>query len=315
MRLRAGLAVLLGVALALPWAGASAYELKPKQVADGVYVVEGLNEHFTRANKGDIVNTGFIVSQAGVIVIDTGPSKAYGMALREAIASVTRQPVVAVYITHQHPDHFLGNQAFHDVPIAALPATKEIIKRDGDALTDGMYRMVGGAMAGTDPVVPAHEAKAGIYQFGDRRIEIIAAQGHSGHHDSDLMILDHNTGTLFAGDIVFHNRAPTTPSADLAHWLEALDAIDGMDIKVLVPGHGPVANDHGPVDQTRRYLVWLDQHLQQAASRGLHMAEVVNLPVAEEFRGMAVIEEEYKRSVAHLYASYLRASFQPLRQQ
>ncbi len=299
--------------LIAPWT-ASGYDLQPEEVAPGVWVFEGVKEHFNRQNQGNIVNTGFIVTGAGVIVIDTGPSARYGRAMHQAIREVTGQPVVAVYITHHHPDHFLGNQGFPDAPIAALPATISAIRRDGEALTDNLYRVVGAAMEGTDPVVPAHVAVAGRYRFGDRELEFIAAAGHSGTGASDLMVLDRTTGVLFAGDVVFHGRAPTTPHADLDAWLRQLDALLAMELNVVVPGHGPVAGHSGPVRQTRDYLQWLGEHLSAAAADGLHVMEVMNQPIPERFRGLAVVDDEYKRSVAHLYPALEQARLNVLEQ-
>ncbi|HAW39797.1 MAG TPA: MBL fold metallo-hydrolase, partial [Pseudomonas sp.] len=45
---------------------------------------------------GNIVNTGFIVTDSGVVVIDSGPSRRYGEAMREAIARVTDRPIIKV---------------------------------------------------------------------------------------------------------------------------------------------------------------------------------------------------------------------------
>lgn len=292
--------------------GVSAYDLEPREVADGVWVIEGALEHFTRENQGDIVNTGFLTTGAGVIVIDTGPSLRYGEAMRRAIRDVTAEPVAAVYITHHHPDHFLGNLAFEDVPIVALPCTINAIERDGDALTDNMYRMVGGAMQGTEPLTPDQEAIPDLYRFGDRELEYMAAAGHSGAVDADLVIFDRTSGVLFAGDVVFHDRAPTTPHADLDAWIAELDRLERLDFRTLVPGHGPVANDAGPIRQTRRYLQWLDQHFDEAAEAGLHAAEVMDLAIPEAFRSLAVVEAEYKRSVAHLYDARRRNLFEPM---
>ena len=100
------------------------YPLQPRQVAEDTYLLEGSTENFSKANGGNIVNTAFIVTDSGVVVIDTGPSRRYGEAMRKSIASVTDKPVIQVLLTHHHPDHVLGNQAFADVPIGALPGHK-----------------------------------------------------------------------------------------------------------------------------------------------------------------------------------------------
>jgi uncharacterized sulfatase len=126
------------------------YGLKPRKIADGTYVLVGRTEDFSLANGGNIVNVGFIVTSSGVVVIDTGPSRRYGEQLRAAIRKVTDKPVVKVLNTHFHPDHFLGNQAFADIGVAALPATIQGIQAMGGPFTDNMYRMCGDWEAGTD---------------------------------------------------------------------------------------------------------------------------------------------------------------------
>lgn len=281
------------------WAApANDYALKPQAVADGVYVFAGRTENFSRDNGGNIVNTGFIIGPDGVIVIDTGPSRAYGEQQRAAIAAVTPKPVVQVYLTHAHPDHFLGDQAYAKAPIAALPATSAAIRRNGEALSDNLYRLVGGWMLDTQVLAPMQDAAAGPVTVGGRRLRLIAAAGHT---DADLMLFDEATKTLFTGDLVFFQRAPTTPNADLPRWLATLDEIDKLDFVTLVPGHGPVIHDHAGIAQTRDYLRWLASSLREAASRGLDMPEVMRLPLPERFRTLPVVDTEYLRSVSHLY--------------
>lgn len=152
-----GLVLALTV-LAVTRAGAESpfdYRLEAQAVADGVHVFEGRTEHFTRDNGGNIVNTGFIVTDDGVVVIDTGPSRRYGQQMRTAIEGATGQRVRQVYLTHAHPDHFLGSQAFANVSIAALSGTAHSIRMVGDDLSANLYRLVGGWMEGTEAVVPS----------------------------------------------------------------------------------------------------------------------------------------------------------------
>lgn len=293
--------LLAAIAAAVAAASAQAatdYGLKPLAVADGVYVFSGRTEDFSRDNGGNIVNTGFIIGRDGVIVIDTGPSRLYGEQQRAAIARITPLPVTQVYITHAHPDHFLGDQAYAPEGLAALPATVAAIRRNGEALSDNMYRLVGGWMLGTQVQAPTQEVAAGTVTVAGRRLRLIAAAGHT---DGDLMILDEASKTLFSGDLVFYQRTPTTPNADIPRWLDTLDEIDRLDFRTLVPGHGPVMRDHAGVAQTRDYLQWLSGALRNAANRGLAMPEVMALPLPPRFRKLAVAEDEYTRSISHLY--------------
>ena len=292
------------ITLLLAWpclAPAKDYRLTPQQIAPDTYILEGHNEDFSFENGGNIVNTGFIVTAAGVIVINTGPSRLYGEQLRAAISNITDQPVIKIYISKLHPDHYLGNQAFPDVPIVTLAETIAGIQAQGDMFTDNMYRMVGHWMQGTEMIVPKETAAAGRETIGGHELEVIALRGHT---PSDLLLLDHTTGVLFAGGVVFHNRAPTTPHADLDAWIAELESVKRLPFKIIVPSHGPVAQDNGPIEQTLDYVSWLRDTFQQAARAGLDMAEVLYIEIPVRFQTMAVLENEYQRSVSHLYSDF-----------
>ncbi|WP_252274517.1 quinoprotein relay system zinc metallohydrolase 1 [Pseudomonas subflava] len=278
------------------------YRLQPRQIAADTWLLEGSTENFAEGNGGNIVNCAFIVTEAGVLVIDSGPSRRYGEALRAAIGEVTEQPVARLLLTHHHPDHVLGNQAFTDVPIAALAGTTELLREQGEAMTENMYRLVGDWMRGTELVLPTETLQPGVFEFGGHRLRLLALSGHTG---ADLAILDERTGVLFAGDLLFHQRALTTPnSPGLDVWLADLQTLEALPWKLLVPGHGPLAADAAPFVQMRDYLGWLDALLRGAAVRGEDMNEVIRAPIPARFAGISLTRYELIRSVSHLYPRY-----------
>lgn len=297
-----GLLLLLALLCAGAAQAAYDYRLQPRQIAADTWLLEGSTENFAEGNGGNIVNTAFIVTDEGVLVIDSGPSRRYGEAMRAAIASVTDKPVARVLLTHHHPDHVLGNQAFADVPIAALAGTTELLREQGDAMAENMYRLVGDWMRGTEVVLPSETLEPGVRDIGGHRLRLLALSGHTG---ADLAILDETTGVLFAGDLVFYQRALTTPnSPGLDVWLADLETLQELPWKLLVPGHGPLATDPAPFAQMRDYLGWLDGLLRDAASRGEDMNEVIRAPIPQRFAGISLSRYELIRSVSHLYPRY-----------
>lgn len=274
------------------------YGLRAEKIADDTYLFIGKKEDFTFQNGGNIVNTGFIVTEKGVVVIDTGSSRRYGEQMLAEIRKQTNKPIYKVINTHQHPDHFLGNQAFRPAPIAALKETVKDIKRSGEMFSENLYRMTGDWMRGTEAVVPNETVQAGVQEIGGHRIEYIELNGHTG---SDLAIFDRTTGVLFAGDLVFHNRTLTTPHAIPEKWFVALDKLAKLPFKVLVPGHGEPVDDLSAIAQTRDYLNWLVSTLENAANNGLSMNEVMQTKVPARFESLALVKSELNRSVVHLY--------------
>lgn len=286
---------------ALAAAAPPAYDLRARQIAADTYLVEGKTEDFSPSNGGHIVNVAFIVTGDGVLLIDNGPSKRFGEALRELIARLTPQPVREIWLTHHHPDHAFGGQAFPDARLAALPATRDGLRDEGEAFAGNLYRLIGDWASGTEPRIPETTLSAGERTFGGHHLRLLALDGHSA---GDLAIFDETTGVLFGGDLLFHHRAPTTPHADLPRWLAALDSLQALPARVVVPGHGPTAEGatrDTPFAQTRAWLRWLDQRLRHAAQQGETAAEILAAPLPKEFAALPLARQELARSLAHLY--------------
>lgn len=279
-----------------------------RKVAEDTYVVEGENGHFSSGNGGNILNTGFIVTDDGVLVIDTGPSLRYGEQLRALITNITEQPIKLVLNTHHHPDHFFGNQAFSDVPIAATAQTRLEMAAHADAYSDAMYRLVGRAMFGTEYLLPTETIEAGPMLLGDHQLELFELAGHT---QSELLLLDNSTAVLFAGDLVFSGRAATTPHAEIDTWLQSLQRIDEMTFSLLVPGHGAISETHESITETASYLQWLQGSLQSAAARGGTAAEALFQPIPAPFDTLGAMPDEYQRSVHHLFPALEEQGFYP----
>ncbi len=292
------------------------YRLQPRQIAPGTWVIEGAVADFLPANGCNIINTAFIATGDGVIVINTGPSRLYGEQQRRAItatlAAVTPQPVRRVLNLNLHPDYFFGNQAWEGVPTQALAGSITGMHAEGKGYADNLYRLCGGWMRGTQ-ATPARQAlEPGSFTLGDHHLELRRLQGHTG---DDLVLLDHSTGVLFAGGLVFADRVPTTPHADPAQWLHTLDLLAQWQrqgqFKQLVPSHGPVDQGLQGIAQTRDWLRWLTGWMQDSAQQGLDLSELLRMPVPERFAGWAAQPAELHRSLAQWYPAYERRALQP----
>ena len=283
------------------------YGLQARALAEGVYVVEGAVADFSVANGCNIINTGFITTGAGVLVINTGTSRRYGEQLRALIARTTREPVVQVIHLNLHPDYFLGNQAFADQPIAATATTRAGMQREAKSYEDNLYRLCGDWMKGTEARLPTQTIGPGPLRIGAREFELREWRGHT---DSDLVLIDKASGVVFAGGLIFANRVPTTPHADPVAWLRSLDALAGLKLATVVPSHGPVHEGVFGLQQTRAYLQWLDTSFTRWALLGGEMNEVLRAAPPEAFTRWAAWPAEYTRNVAHLYPRYERAALQ-----
>jgi quinoprotein relay system zinc metallohydrolase 1 len=278
-----------------------AYKLVPKPLVDGIWLIAGAQEAVTRNNGGAISNSVILDTDAGAVIIDTGPSLRYGEALAKLARALTKKEIARVYITHFHPDHMFGNQAFKPEAIASSQGVIDGIKGMGAAFADSMYYAAGDWMRGTEPVLPGRVLDGQPEDFGNRRLRPLMTGGHT---DSDVAIFDEASGILFAGDLVFLDRAPTTPHADIERWRITLATLGGIPHGLLVPGHGPAEPGARGIEQTRRWLETIEPQIKDAFEKGLDVAETTALPLPAWTQTVALARYEYERSVMHLYPKF-----------
>ena len=299
------LGVMLCLAMQTVFARELDYHLTPRKVAPDVWVLEGANADFAPANGCNIINTGFIDTGDGVIVINTGPSALYGEQQRQAIGQVTSAPVKWVFNLNLHPDYFFGNQAYADVGAQALAGTIAGAQREGAAYADNMYRICGNWLRNTEATPPSKPLTPGQRTFGRHRIDLIRLDGHT---SDDLVVVDRTSGVVFAGGLAFRDRIPTTPHADIGRWLASLEQLQKIvaesGAQVLIPSHGPAFGQADAIVQTRDYLHWLDARMRRAADEGHDLAEVLAMPVEPEYAHWGGMPAEYVRNVTHFYPIY-----------
>lgn len=288
---------LLGAAMTVPAiARASAdYSLTPVEVADQLWLLEGARDDYSQSNGGAAVNTALVGTNAGMVVIDTGPSQSFGTAVRRVANELSGQGIAAVINTHHHGGHMLGNQVFNEVPIYAMGRTIELAEQTADATLLEMRGQIGDWVDGTTPIPPNTALPDGVLSIGDRRLEVLPLKGHC---QSDLALIDGTTGVLIAGDIVFHDRAPIADTADFDAWLGALDILEQTGSSAILPGHGPFDPEGTSIVKTRRYLEWLLTRLNSAVALGLDAETTAGIGQPEDIAKLGAMPQEYERAVA-----------------
>lgn len=281
-------------------AAAPGYRIAPHEVADGIWLIEGAQESFGRANGGAICNIIMLETPEGAIVVDTGGTARHGAALR-AFADQRLGGVAVTLNTHHHPDHWFGNQAFADRPLRALAETSARQTDSAQVLADGLYRILGSWMNGTTPAPAGLPVEGDAMAIGGRDLQLLALSGHS---QADLALLDRRTGTLIAGDLLFYDRAPSFPDADLAAWHTALQTLAAIGASGIIPGHGPFARDNRAIAQTNAYLRDFQARLASAADQGLSPAEALAAGPMPEFGEMGANPEEYRRAVIQRWRDF-----------
>lgn len=277
------------------------YNLTPIKIAKNTYMFKGDLNYFNRKNGGDISNTAFIITESGVIVIDTGSSYRYAKAMIREISKITNKKITDVINTHHHPDHFLGNSAFKSAKIWASKITKENISKYGDNYINTLTNLVFDWMKGTTLKVPDHILTENYLKVGNYKLKILYLNGHT---KSDIAIYDENTKTLFASDLLFYNRAAATPHANIQKWINSLKKLQKLDYKVIVTGHGSIAKDNKSFIQMIKYLSYLDKIMKDGIRKNKSVFEILQGKQPKEFKNIHLFKKERQRSVIAFYPKY-----------
>ena len=291
------------LAIAGAYSGHVRYSLKPEQIADGVYVFWGQQEPLTRENGGNIANTGFIVGNNSVLVLDTGPTQLYAEEMIAAIRTVTNIPIRHAIVTHHHPDHAFGIQSFkkNNTNVYMHPDSRSLLAKEGPILLGFLETLIGtNWITGTKIDRPTQLIRTErSIDVGGRIIKILPFA--NGHTPGDLVVYDQETRTLFAGDLVFHGRAATVPHANISIWLDHLDVLIELGWDTLVPGHGPIVTDQIPFEELRSYLYFLEQTATESVARGDTLAEALQTEIPTPFNQLATVKAEFQRSITSLF--------------
>jgi glyoxylase-like metal-dependent hydrolase (beta-lactamase superfamily II) len=190
-------------------------------------------------------NPAAILTDHGVIIVDPGSSKEIGRSLLEKVQTVSHKPVIAVFNTHVHGDHWLGNHGVRDVyPGVPVYAHARMIERvnagEGQDWIKRFVDMTDGAVAGTRVVAPTIGLEGGETLVLDGVTLKIHHTGHA-HTDNDIMIEVVEDKGLFFGDIVAAGRVPNSDvpqDASLQGSIAAIKAMLKMPLDIYIPGHG-----------------------------------------------------------------------------
>jgi glyoxylase-like metal-dependent hydrolase (beta-lactamase superfamily II) len=243
--------------------------MSPQQVSPSAWFVQGASALGSPANQNFISNAGFVITPAGVVVIDALGSPALAQRLLSEIRKLTPQPVTHVVLTHYHADHIYGLQVFKaaGAKVIAHRGARDYLASDTARLRLEASRseLAPWIDAGTQLVEP-DEWLDGPRDLVVGGVTLRMLPAGPAHTPEDLLVWLPAEKVLFAGDLAFRGRIPFVGQADSRRWIGALDQILGLGAGVVVPGHGPLTRD-APTDLqlTRDYLVHLRQVMGQAA--------------------------------------------------
>ncbi len=278
------------------------------RITDSIYVIHGPMDLPNADNQGFMNNPGIVLTSAGAVIIDPGASVQSGEMVLRATSRLTKLPVVAVFNTHVHGDHWLGNQAiraaYPKVPIYGHPIMIELITKGEDKLwVTLMEQMTQGKTLGTEAVAPDRPViNDDIIQLGDHSFRI----HHYGpaHTSSDIMIEVMQEHAVFLGDNVLNGRIPRIDGGSIPGNATTCSEILKTGAKHYVPGHGRSGGE-AVVRAMQTYFDTLYSSVKTHYDEGLSDFEMKD-SISEKLSAYSGWEEFAVQLGKHISIAYLQ---------
>ncbi len=266
------------------------YKLQPKQVAENVWCFFGALDKPTKENAGNMVNGCYIKTNDGWLVMDTGPSYAYAKQTYEAMSKIAKLPVKYVVNSHEHDDHWLGNDFYKKKFNATLIGPESINTNYKEGDKTRMYNILpANAIEGTHIIDLDKIVKKTItLNFGGEEFRIIPMDVKA-HTGDDVFIYMPKRKVLFAGDLVMNGRITSGRHGSVMGQLKALAVMKKLDWKVLIPGHG-VITDATAMDEADLYFKLTKDRILKAIEEGVDATEINEVVKLIEFKDKAMYD-------------------------
>ncbi|RDW12608.1 MBL fold metallo-hydrolase [Paracoccus thiocyanatus] len=248
---------------------------KPVEVIPHVFSAIGATAPPTYENAGHNNNLSFIVTDEGVVVVNSGASWKLAEALHAEIRAVTEQPVKLVINENGQGHAMLGNGywAAQGVPILAHEdAAAEFADgapQDLASLQNYARELSEGTVI-TPPTETFSDTRT--ITMGGVTIEVM----HLGpaHSPGDTQVWIPQWSMMLAGDLAFHERMPPIfEGICTSCWIETWETkLEPMAPTYVIPGHGHPTNLAQVTRYTRDYLADLREkigaHIEEGGDLG-----------------------------------------------
>lgn len=282
----------VGLVTTLAWS-AHALDVKFQAVAPNVYAHVGDIEGRTYENEALNANIGLVVTPAGAVLIDPGASFQSARQIAEAAKKVTQQPIKWVINTGGQDHRWLGNGYFkaQGAEIMAHADAEADMKARGPEHLKANAPVLKEKMDGTEIVLPTRWLKGANTQLelGGTVIEVVHRKG--GHTPGDSLVWLPQSGVVFTGDVVYVERIlGLHPVSKTKTWVESFEALEALNPKVVVPGHGSVTTLAQAQKDTGNLLKALRAHMGKAVEAGTDMSTAIKGFDAAPFKHLKHVE-------------------------
>ena len=290
--IRQGLLWLMLLAACLPWR-VWALDISFQPVAPGVYAFVGDTEGRTYDNEALNANLGLVVTQAGALLIDSGASFQGARQIAAAVKQVTPLPIRWVINTGGQDHRWLGNGFFkaQGAELIAHASAEADMKARGPEQLQANAPVLKDKMAGTEVVLPTSwlSEPDTTLTLGGVTVQVLHRGG--GHTPGDVLVWLPHSGVVFSGDVVYVDRIlGLHPVSKTRTWVKSFEALEALNPRVVVPGHGRITTLAQAQRDTGALLQALRAHAGRAVEAGTDLATAVKTFDAAPFKHLQHVD-------------------------
>ncbi len=253
------------------------------ELAEGVYAY---------TTEGD-PNTGVIVGDDAVLVMDARATPVAAQELIDEIRGVTDKPIKYVVLSHYHAVRVLGASAYKAEHIIASAMTRDLIAERGQQDYDSevqrfprLFQAVESVPGLTWPTLTFSDRMT-LY-LGQREVQLMHIG--KGHTKGDIIAWLPADKICFSGDLVEYGAAPYAGDAYPSEWPDTLTRLEALGAEKMVPGRGEALTDPAQVKEaialTREFVSLLAESARAGVAEDLSLKETFE-------RTRAVLEPKF----------------------
>ena len=256
-------------------------------------------------------NSGVIVGDDGVMVIDAQATPAMADELIARVAKVTDKPIKYVLLTHYHAVRVLGASAFKGADILASDDTRKLIVERGQQDMDSeigrfprLFRAVESIPGLTWPHLTFPD-EISVW-LGKREVRIMHIG--RGHTAGDVIAVVPDSNVVFSGDLVEYHSACYCGDAHFTDWPTTLDNLAEINASAIVPGRGAALKTpemvKDGIELTSDFLSTLYGSAQDSVAKGHSLKEAFDaarVVMDPKFADYAIYEHCLPFNVSRAY--------------
>jgi rhodanese-related sulfurtransferase/glyoxylase-like metal-dependent hydrolase (beta-lactamase superfamily II) len=275
---------------------------KPKEVIPGVWSAIGETGPGTYQNSGHNNNLSFIITEEGVVVMNSGDNYLLAQSLHEEIKKLTRLPVKYVVLENSQGHALLGSSYWQEqgAKIIVHKNAAQIFEKDGSQILQSMRNRAHDKAFKTELFTPdiivgdKYELNLGSW-----KLEVLYL-GLS-HSPGDLVLWIPAKKLVISGDVAFYQRMPPLfEDTDTAAWLETWTKFEALGAEYVIPGHGVATNMVEVTKVTKGYLTFLRDKVAEVIKKGGSLIDAYEIDQSS-FAYLDTYYELHKRNVGMIF--------------